>query len=577
MTAPTILFDSLAEGEFGLSWRFEGFIAVIEATLPEHLPKVLAEAEAAAGNGYYAAGFVTYEAANGLNHHLPPSKCHPGLPLAWFAIFRERRQVKAGEGLPPNTACPVSLHPEMDQESHSTTVSKIKDAIAAGESYQINYTFRLSGTFDGNPKTLYHNLLISQRPSFGAFIDTGRHTIVSASPELFFSIKAGIISTRPMKGTASRGRYPDEDAALAEELLKSPKERAENLMIVDLLRNDLSQVSKTGSVKAGPLFISEQYPTVHQITSRISARMLDGISLPRLFGSLFPCGSVTGTPKKRSMEIIGSLETAPRGIYCGAIGCISPDGEMTFSVAIRTALLENNDISVGVGSGITWDSDPSAEYSECLTKAAFMDTGWRPRLLESMLLEDGRFPLVSRHLERIRWSASRLGYSFDLSWAEAELYRHAGQHGGTRKARMLLDPDGSISIDSEPLNINHEPLRLSLSSCRVNPQDLSLYLKTDHRKRYEDARLQFPDADEVILCNHNDELTEGSYNNLVLKLDGRLLTPPVSCGLLPGIMRQEALDSGKISELRLTLKDLARAEEIWLLNAVRGWRKGVMA
>jgi para-aminobenzoate synthetase / 4-amino-4-deoxychorismate lyase len=576
---PQVLLDSYAKDCFEQSWRFGGYLRTLVAMESAGVATVLAEAEKAADGGLYAVGFLAYEAAGAVNPYLPSLPPVEGLPLAWFAIFSERVAVAAGHGLPEACSHNLDLAPAVDQADHAAVVGRIHRAIANGESYQINYTFPLQGRYDGDPLKLYRRLLDGQRPPFGAFIDTGRHRIISASPELFFSVKDGIITTRPMKGTAPRGRFAAEDAALAEQLASSEKDRAENLMIVDLLRNDLGQVALTGSVQVNRLFELERYPTVHQLTSTITARVADGASLTGVLRALFPCGSVTGAPKRKSMERICELEESARGVYCGTIGCLAPGGEATFSVAIRTLVhdSETGRIAMGVGSGITWGSDADAEYIECLAKSAFLDSRQPVRLLESLLLENGSYPRLARHLARLQWSASRLGHDFDRGTVEKALLAHGTGLTGRHKVRLLLSHNGEVNIESAPLTQMPQPLKLAISAQPVDPADLSLYLKTEARQRYDAARAEHPDADEVLLCNNRGELTEGSYHNLVLRLEGKLVTPPIQCGLLPGVMREELLATGKISEQTVFVADLGRAEEIWLINGVRGWQRAELA
>lgn len=575
-TTPTILLDSCSPGRFSASWRFDGYLGALVAGTADQVVGVLEQAEAATRQGLYAVGFVAYEAARALNPHLPGREPESGLPLAWFALFRERYAVSGGEGLPESGEDALTLSPALDRVEHAAAVRQIHEAITRGESYQINYTFPLEGIWRGDPLQLYHRLFQAQQPAFGAYLDIGAYTVISASPELFVTVQDETITTRPMKGTAPRGRFPAEDQALAGQLYRNTKERAENLMIVDLLRNDLGQVARTGSVQAGALFEVESYPTVHQMTSTITAALREQLGIVAIFRALFPCGSVTGAPKRRSMELIEQLEQQPRSVYCGAIGYLAPKGEMVFSVAIRTLLLErhNNRISMGVGSGITWDARADAEYCECLNKAAFLQHKSRPRLLESLLLDNGSYPLLNRHLDRLYWSAQRLGYTCNREQIRQALQDHAAGKIGQRKTRLLLAADGSSQIESSPLQIVAQPLKLAVASTPVDPDDLLLYLKTEQRDRYNQARQEHPDADEVLLLNTRGELTEGSYHNLVLRLDGRLMTPPLSSGLLPGVMRAEWCEQGVISEQTMFLEDLRRADEIWLINAVRGWRRG---
>lgn len=572
-TTPTILLDSCSADRFNASWRFDGHVDTISAGTADQVVSVLEQAEAATQQGLYAVGFVAYEAAQALNPHLPSMPPRDGLPLVWFSLFRKRLCVTVGDGLPTGTTAAPELTPAGSQSDYEIAISRIHTAIEQGETYQINHTFPLQGHWQGNPLQLYRTLLHAQQPAFGAFLDIGSHTVISTSPELFFSIKDGLVTTRPMKGTAPRGRFPAEDQTLQEQLQQSSKEQAENLMIVDLLRNDLGQIAQTGTVKTEALFEVESYPTVHQMISTITAKLKPETSLVAIFKALFPCGSVTGAPKRRSMEIISQLEQQPRGIYCGAIGYLAPGDEASFSVAIRTLVLEkqSDQISMGVGSGITWGSDPCAEYAECLNKAAFLRPQPQPRLLESLLLGDDSYPRLEQHLDRLCWSANRLGYCYDHEQIRQALREHAIGKTGQYKTRLLLAQDGTCQIESDLLAQIHQPLKVALSTTPVDPTELLLYLKTEQRQRYEQARQEQPEADEVLLCNNRGELTEGSFTNLVLKLDGRLVTPPLYCGLLPGVMRQELLEQGKIIEQILYPQDLQRAKEIWLINSVRGW------
>ncbi len=315
------------------------------------------------------------------------------------------------------------------------------------------------------------------------------------------------------------------------------------------------------------------------MTSGIAGEIRAGVTLDEIFSALFPCGSVTGAPKRRSMEIIANLENIPRGIYCGAIGCMAPGGESMFSVAIRTMVYDRlkGQVQMGVGSGVTWSSDPAAEYAECLAKAQFAGIGPLPPLLESMLLDAGSYPLIERHLKRLEWSASRLGHRYDRDAVIAALRTQAESCPGMpAKVRLMLSADGVIKTDSAPIAGTSGYLRLAVSSQATDPDDIFLYLKTVSRERYDAARKEYPEADEVLFVNKRGELTEGTFNNIVLLLDGRYLTPPVSSGLLPGVMRSALLDSGEIEEQVLFPCDLERAAEICLINSVRGWQRGKM-
>jgi len=572
--SPKILFDSFGGGRFASSWRFSGYDKTLVATQASEVIEVLNKVEQAAADGLYAAGFVAYEAASAFNPDLPYSPPVEGLPLAWFALFHERHDVDSGTGL---TLSPVEvlLQPQDNPEVYSRNFERIRSYIAAGDCYQVNHTFPMRGTFGGNPGELYRQVGAAQQAPFCAYLDIGRFAILSASPELFFSLKDGVITTRPMKGTARRGRWAEEDLAAVAQLRDSPKEKAENLMIVDLLRNDLGKVAEAGSVMVDALFEVETYPTVHQMTSTVSATLRPDTSLAEIFNALFPCGSVTGAPKRRSMEIISELEMAPRGIYCGAIGCVAPGGEALFSVAIRTLLFDaqTNSLAMGVGSAVTWDSDASSEYAECLSKGEFINRQNHDfRLIESLRLENGVYTLLNRHIARLTASAGYFGFICDREMITHALSDYSAQTHGLCKVRLLLAADGGIEVTSEPLVEDGGVLRVAVSAIRIDSNDGMRYHKTTRRELLDKARSSRPDCDEVLLLNEHGQLTEASYHTLVIKLDGQFVTPPLACGLLPGVLREELLERGEISEQLLYPDDLERAEELWLINSVRGWR-----
>ena len=576
--SPKISFDSFGGGRFPSSWRFGGYVKTVAAITSGEVAGVLEQVEQAAAEGLYAAGFVSYEAATALNPDLPSLPPVEGVPLVWFAFFRERTVAAAVSG-DAGQAAKVTLEPRINLDQYSGNVEGLRNYIACGDCYQVNYTFPLQGVFQGDLRGLYRQIGAAQRAPFGAYLETGRFTILSASPELFFSKQGEVITTRPMKGTAGRGRWAAEDQAVIGQLRNSPKEQAENLMIVDLLRNDLGIVAETGSVTVDSLFEVETYPTVHQMTSAVSARLRPGTGLTDIFRALFPCGSVTGAPKRRAMEIIADLEEAPRGVYCGAIGFVAPGGEALFSVAIRTLLFDadKSTLTMGVGSGITWDSTAAAEYDECISKGAFIGHPAQVfRLLESLRLEQGEYSLLDRHVARLVASAQYFGFHCNEEEVRQQLARHAGQTPGLCKVRLLLSADGGMEISSELLLESADTLFTTISSITVASGDSQRYHKTTRRVLFEDARAAHPDFDEVLFVNEHCQLTEGSYHSLVVSVGGRLMTPPLSCGLLPGVLRQELLETGKITEQILYPEDLQRADEVWLINSVRGWRRCVV-
>ena len=576
---PTVLLDSFGGTGFGSSWRFEGYLKTVSTHQPAEVPGVLDEVERAATDGLYAVGFVAYEAAAALNPDLPSLPAREGLPLIWFALFRERRTVAACAECPERFSG-IMMSAAKGPAEHAADVARIHSYIAAGDCYQVNHTFPLQGTFKGNLRELYSQIGAAQQAPFCSYLDIGRFSILSASPELFFSLKDGIITTRPMKGTARRGRWAEEDTTAVNQLRDSPKEMAENLMIVDLLRNDLGIIAETGSVSVDALFEVETYPTVHQMTSTVSAERKHGTCLMDIFQALFPCGSVTGAPKRRSMGIIAELEKAPRGAYCGAIGCVAPGGEAIFSVAIRTLLFDaqTNKLTMGVGSAVTWDSEAASEYAECMSKATFVNSCLPDhRLIESLRLEDGGYTLLDQHLLRLKASAGYFGFVCHPERIRKQLTDHAALNPGLRKVRLLLAADGGLEIFSEPLEECSVVLRVGISETRVASTDVMRFHKTTHRELLDSARAACPDCDEVLFLNQRGELTEGSYHTLVVKLDGRMLTPPLTCGLLPGVLRAVLLERFEIQEVILSQDDLLQAEELWLINSVRGWRRGSLS
>jgi para-aminobenzoate synthetase/4-amino-4-deoxychorismate lyase len=573
-------FLAPAPGRFGRSFVFAGLIKVLRADCRAEVAPAFAALEAAVAAGYHAAGFVAYEAAPAFNPDLPVGDS-PGVPLLWFAIFSERREEVA---IPPGSPPRLTLAPRTTTPAaagYAAAVAAIHDAIARGETYQVNYTLRQHFPAPDDVDALFSSLCLAQQAPFCAHIETGELAIVSASPELFFARQGEKIVMRPMKGTAPRAPESSADRVVRESLAASPKERAENLMIVDLVRNDLSRIAVTGSVRVESLFDVETYPTVHQLTSTVSAALIPQTTLWQIFAALFPCGSVTGAPKRRTMEIIRDLEVAPRGIYCGAIGFVSAE-ESLFSVAIRTVVIDSasGEAELGIGSGITWDSSCAAEYAESFAKSRFLDADPTPfALIESLRRQaGGGYLLQERHLRRLAASAEYFSFPCDCVALRASLQQLDAGLSGAHKVRLLLAADGAVTLSAEPLlpAQSGAPLKLILSPQRVQRDDPFLFHKTTRRDLYQAERARYPQADEVLFCNEAGEVTEGSIHNLVLRQGGRLLTPALACGLLPGTLRGELLEQGIVAEAVVTVEDLREAEGLWLINSVRGWRRALL-
>lgn len=588
-------FDALSPG--GASFVFhEPRGEVIAAGLDEVVP-ALERVQHAVEAGLHAAGFVAYEAAPALEPALSTHPPRPDLPLVWFGLYGRRDPVAPLAGIASHGGGPEIVGdwaPSVRAPEYARRVEVVRERIAAGDTYQVNLTFALRAPFNGDAGGLYEQLCRSQRAGYCAWLRGPFGSILSASPELFFRWTGRDLEMRPMKGTRPRGRWTAEDDALAHDLLTSAKERAENLMIVDLLRNDAGRVAEFGTVEVSDLFRVERYPTVLQLTSTVRARTREGTTLLDLLRAIFPSGSVTGAPKVSTMRIIRDLEDRPRGVYTGAIGFVSP-GEAVFNVPIRTLLLGSGGLEMGVGSGITYDSLAEAEHAECMQKAAFVRQRADPGdLLETMRFDRATgFHRLDAHLRRLAGSARYFGYSMDPERIREALRAAVAGAGGVAggieaeggpahgeagtaapttprpfRVRLIVRPDGEPTVEAEPL-WPRSRIRARLAAEPVRSSDTQLYHKTTAREPYERRLAAHPGYDEVLLVNERGEPTEFTTGNLLVVLGGRAFTPPVACGLLPGVEREALLASGEAVERVLNVADLARAEAVYLINSVR--------
>jgi para-aminobenzoate synthetase/4-amino-4-deoxychorismate lyase len=569
-----VLEDTSPAGQrraVGRGWR-----GTIAAHTPADVLDALGAVQRAADSGLAAAGFVCYEAASGLDPHLkvfsPPPPPAADLPLVWFALFDSLDFAPAE--LPPAPATPPAQWvPSLDAAAHATAVGRIREYIAAGDTYQVNYTMTMRAQGPLDAAALFARLCRAQRSPFSAFIDTGRHIICSASPELFFELDGRDVVTRPMKGTARRGLWYDDDRRAMLAFQQSAKDRAENAMIADMMRNDLGKIAVPGSIRVCEPFRVERYPTVWQMTTTVRCRT--DADLPAIFKALFPCASVTGAPKDRTMEIIRELEASPRGVYTGAIGYVLPGRRARFSVAIRTAVIDGatGAATYGVGGGVVWDSRAQQEYDECLAKAAVLGAD-TPEfdLLETLLLEDGQYFLLDGHVRRLARSAEYFGFAFDPDGTLAALHRRAAELGrGRWRVRLLAGRDGCIHLEHAPAPPPAGRRTVRLASGPVSEHDPLLYHKTTHRRVYQQALADRPGADDVLLYNRRGEITETTIANVVAQIDGRLVTPPVECGLLEGVFREHLLASGHVSTAIIRMDDLPRATRLWAVNSLRKW------
>jgi para-aminobenzoate synthetase/4-amino-4-deoxychorismate lyase len=557
--------------------RFRDPVEVVEVrALSDVAPGLATVEEAVNTRGLWAAGYLAYDASPAFDSALCARAPRGTLPLMLFGLFRQPERL---ERLPLDGCDGYSLdewQPSLGSEAHRRAVARIMTHIARGDSYQVNYTFSLRAAFEGDPRSLFYDLQRAQQAAYAAYLSLDGHAICSASPELFLRLDHDRAVCRPMKGTAARGHYLVADADQMEWLVSSEKNRAEHVMIVDMVRNDLGRVAEVGSVEVASLFDVERYPTLLQMTSTVGAR--SAAPLTEIMRALFPSASITGAPKVRTMELIAELEDAPRGVYTGAIGFISPNRLAQFNVAIRTVVVDRSAgrATYGVGGGIVWDSDAADEYAECGIKARILT---RPPpdfdLLETMLWqpESGYF-LLDRHLERLREAAAYFVRPCDTRQIGNELQALAERLPSIdHRLRVLVAADGEVSIQATPLGADspRSRFRIGLAAAAVDSADRYLYFKTTHRQFYEQALAQRPDCDDVLLYNERGELTESCHANLVIRRNGRLVTPPVASGLLAGTFRAELLASGEIQEDVFRVDELAEADEILLINSVRRW------
>ncbi|MBI5216760.1 MAG: chorismate-binding protein [Ignavibacteriae bacterium] len=604
------------------SLLFVNPVEIISTSTISELPSMFEKMENALRRGYYLAGFVTYEC--GFHFLELPNVEHSHTPIVWFGVYEDPTSFLSS----PLTAhhSPLTIHDSRftihktnepaTLEDYSPKIEKIKWHIQEGDVYQINYTGRVKFDVEEDAVSLYESLKQKQRVSYASFIKTEQQTILSLSPELFFRRQGNRIAVRPMKGTVKRGRTTKEDAELVEWLKNDEKSQAENVMIVDVLRNDLGKISKQGSVRTTSLFDVEKYDTLFQMVSNVEAELRDDVRYYELFKAMFPSGSVTGAPKRRAVELIHELEESPRGIYTGAIGFISPKKEAVFNVAIRTVVLETNPIdchsesaladeesrpsitiedslprqvssqndklvqgTMGTGGGIVWDSNAESEFNECKLKAKFLTIPFEKfRLIETVLWKDG-FPLLEKHLSRLRDSAEYFQFRYDEEEIR-ERFQVSGsgfQKLQSYKVRLLVSRSGEIEIESSIIQIetsNNNVVAIAFE--RTNSADRFLFHKTTNRTTYDKWFEKAKDEGlaDLIFLNEKNEVTEGCISNVFIKKGDVLYTPPIECGLLNGVYRQYLLEKlPNVTERVLFVEDLKRADSIYISNAIRGLRE----
>jgi para-aminobenzoate synthetase/4-amino-4-deoxychorismate lyase len=577
------LETSKQDGESQKTLFFQEPDHIIEAKSLSDVSDALAQIDEAHRRGKWLAGFISYDAGLAFEKKLHRTPIDTSLPLVWFGeyntpILNPSVQFNHPQGVAERVGFNVS------KQDYTTTIAKILAYIEAGDVYQVNFTGKLTFEFQGSAVELYETLRQKQSVAYAAFLNLGERAVLSFSPELFFRINhTGIIESKPMKGTAPRARTTAEDEAVATWLKGDEKNRAENLMILDLIRNDFGRICKTGSITAPSLFVVERFQTLFQMTSTVRGELKDGITFKEIFESIFPCGSITGAPKIRAMQLISELEAAPRGIYTGAIGFISPKKETCFSVAIRTLVVENKSVTslvgeMGIGSGVTIDSQSQTEYDECLLKANFLTQPAEAfTLIESMKFH-GNYCLLEKHLARLKDSAAYFDFNLNEPSLRAMLVRYAKtlDEKTHYKVRVSLAKSGRVAVSHERIEPTHGIGAVAIAETRTNSNDTFFYHKTSRRQIY-DAASQLArqlGLSDFIFLNERDEVSEGAISNVFVEKGGQLFTPPISSGVLAGVYRAHVLETyPQASERVLQLEDLRSAERIWICNSVRGMRE----
>jgi para-aminobenzoate synthetase/4-amino-4-deoxychorismate lyase len=573
-----VLFDD-ARGGAGPGRLYRDPVGEIVASRIEEVRPALAAVREAVRGGAHAAGYIAYEAGQALDDRLTEGARVGDGPLLWFGLFDGFESVEAAALGDPAGAYAGKVRPRIAREAYLAAAAEVREALFAGKYYQANLTFGCDVAVGGSPLALFARLRSGSRAGWGGVVRHPGGALVSLSPEQFFTLRDGQLNARPMKGTARRSRDRNEDRALAEELAADPKQLAENLMIVDLLRNDLARVSETGSVAVPRLFAVESYPTVHQLVSEVTSTLRGGLDAIDVIETIFPCGSVTGAPKIAAIQALRRLEPETRGAYTGSMGWIEPPradgsaGDAAFNVLIRTLEIRDDAPGMaraGLGAGLVVDSVMEQEWAECLLKGEYVTVA-RPAfdLIETMRFDpEHGITELPRHLDRMAQGAERFEFNFDRHGARNELQAATFRRRDPAMVRLLLSPTGSMAIQVKRLERASEgPVTVSIAPMPVDKDDVRRRYKTTDRRFYDEPR-RANDSFETIFVDPDGRLTEGSFTNIFVERDGRLVTPPAARGLIPGILRGKLIDEGRAVEAELTADDLAGG--FYVGNILRG-------
>lgn len=589
-----LLETSRLSSEERRSYFFLNPTHIISIRRLEDVPHLFSDLEQYISGGFFVAGYFGYECGYHFEEIAPHVSLHPSLPLAWFGVYRTplifNHETGAFENdlhsivrdVDPSTYSLEHCALGISDTKYIEKIAAIKAYIISGDTYQVNFTNKYTFDFHGSPVSCFASLKEKQKVGYSAFINANGKHLLSFSPELFFKMSEGRITTKPMKGTARRGINSTEDAAIMHWLKNDEKNRSENLMIVDLLRNDIGRISEVGSVEVKEMYNVEKYETLFQMTSTVEGKLRPGLSLYEIFRSIYPSGSVTGAPKIRTMQIIHEMEAEPRGVYTGAIGFFSPKKGAVFNVAIRTLVIDGSRGEMGVGSGIVFDSDAGREYEECRLKAEFLTQPVSEFQLIESILWDGEYRLRELHLERLQASAEYFDFQFNKENVLRTMTSHQEElsKSFSCKIRLLLSGDGTLSIEDQPLTQEPSTLKIAFSDVRTSSNNRFLYHKTTERKLYDDefTRAKQHGCADIVFGNERNEVTEGAISNLFIERDGMLYTPPLGCGLLPGVFRRHILETRTNATERILVKeDLMQADAIYICNAIRGLRRVTLA
>lgn len=572
---PFLYFDFKQFAHQGTPLAFSDPIDVLIANQHDDVIPCLQQIIKKVSAGYYAAGYLSYEAAPAFNPSYQAHEQHE-LPLLWFGIFREPIEI-SDDYWQEHSFSISEWQPNIAFTEYTDHVHKIKEYIHRHVTEQVNYTVRLTSKFSGDTFSFFKQLAKTQAANYHAYLNIEPYSILSVSPELFFHIKDQHITTRPMKGTIHRGKTYEEDLMLAKWLQSSDKNRQENKLITNLMIEELSNIAEPNTIKVENQFSLEKYPTLYQMTSTIKARLSANIDLIDVFQALFPNGSITGIPKQNTMKLIKQLEHQPREVFSGAIGYITPAEEAIFNVPIRTVIVNNKTEQAvyGVGGAITKQSNAKEEFQEIMTKAKLLTTPWPTfKLLETFGLIDGKYLVFENHLNRLKQSARYFNYPINEDKIRKALIETAKQYARHKwKVRLLLDEKGQFSISTEEIEQQPTEIIVALADHPIDKNNIFHYHKTTYRNMYEQvgSKNTRNDISDWILWNENREVTEFTQGNIVIKMNGKLFTPPVACGLLPGTFREELIKKKIINEQNISIDDLHRCEQIWFINSVREW------